>query len=289
MRVIQLADVEPRARRVAIGTFDGVHLGHRAVIGDADTVLTFEPHPSAVVAPEHLPRLLTPLAVKASLIGGLGGVDELIVIDFDRAFAGRSPESFVDDVLVGLLGATDIAVGANFRFGHRARGDAAMLAADPRLRTRVEPLYEVDGEVVSSSHIRRLVLAGDVAVAARFLGAPFELRGEVVAGERRGRDLGFPTANIVPDPALVTPARGVYACLADGQPAAVSIGVRPTFASQLGELVEAYVLDFDGDLYGHVMRLEFVARLRGEERFDDVDELVDQMHADVALVRGICR
>lgn len=289
MRIIHLGDVAPRARRVAIGTFDGVHLGHRAVIGDADSVLTFEPHPSAIVAPEHLPRLLTPLAVKASLIAGLGGVDELIVIDFDRAFAGRSPESFVDDVLVGLLGATDVAVGANFRFGHRARGDAAMLAADPRLRTRVEPLYEVDGEVVSSSHIRQLVLAGDVAVAARFLGAPFELRGEVVAGERRGRDLGFPTANIVPDPTLVTPAHGVYACLADGHPAAVSIGIRPTFDSQLGELIEAHVLDFDGDLYGRVMRLEFVARLRGEARFDDVDELVDQMHADVALVRGICR
>jgi riboflavin kinase/FMN adenylyltransferase len=285
--VIQLADVEQRPRRVAIGTFDGVHRGHRAVIGDSDAVLTFEPHPSVVVAPEHAPRLLTPLAVKAALIAGIGGVEELIVIDFDKSFAARSPQSFIDDVLVELLGATDVAVGANFRFGHRARGDAGMLAADPRLRTRIEPLFEVGGEVVSSSQIRRLVLAGEVAAGADFLGAPFELRGEVVAGERRGRQLGFPTANIVPDPALVTPARGIYACRADGRPAAVSIGVRPTFDSSLGELVEAYVLDFDGDLYGHVLRLEFLERLRGELRFESVDELVDQMHADVARVREI--
>jgi riboflavin kinase/FMN adenylyltransferase len=287
--VIQLADVEPRPRRVAIGTFDGVHRGHRAVIGDSDAVLTFEPHPSVVVAPAHAPRLLTPLTVKAGLIAGIGRVQELIVIDFDTRFAARSPQSFVDDVLVDLLGATDVAVGANFRFGHRAQGDAAMLAADGRFATRVEPLFEVDGEVVSSSQIRRLVLAGDVARAGDFLGAPFELRGEVVEGERRGRGLGFPTANIVPDPALVTPGHGIYAGRVDGRPAAVSIGIRPTFDSQLGELVEAYVLDFDGDLYGHVLRLEFLGRLRGELRFDSVDELVDQMHADVARVREICR
>jgi riboflavin kinase/FMN adenylyltransferase len=286
--VIQLADVEQRPRRVAIGTFDGVHRGHRAVIGDSDAVLTFEPHPSVIVAPAHAPRLLTPLAVKAALIAGIGGVQELIVIDFDARFAARSPQSFIDDVLVDQLGATDVAVGANFRFGHRAQGDAAMLAADPRLHTRIEPLYEVGGEVVSSSQIRRLVLAGAVADAADFLGAPFELRGEVVAGERRGRGLGFPTANIVPDPALVTPAHGIYACRADGRPAAVSIGVRPTFDSRLGELVEAYLLDFDGDLYGHVLRLEFVERLRGELRFESVDDLVTQMHADVARVREIC-
>jgi riboflavin kinase/FMN adenylyltransferase len=286
--VIQLADVEQRPRRVAIGTFDGVHRGHRAVIGDSDAVLTFEPHPSVIVAPDHAPRLLTPLAVKAALIAGIGGVQELIVIDFDARFAARSPQSFIDDVLVEQLGATDVAVGANFRFGHRAQGDATMLAADPRLRTRIEPLYEVGGEVVSSSQIRRLVLAGAVADAADFLGAPFELRGEVVAGERRGRGLGFPTANIVPDPALVTPAHGIYACRADGRPAAVSIGVRPTFDSRLGELVEAYLLDFDGDLYGHVLRLEFVERLRGELRFESVDDLVTQMHADVARVREIC-
>jgi riboflavin kinase/FMN adenylyltransferase len=286
--VIQLADVEQRPRRVAIGTFDGVHRGHRAVIGDSDAVLTFEPHPSVIVAPAHAPRLLTPLAVKAALIAGIGGVQELIVIDFDARFAARSPQSFIDDVLVDQLSATDVAVGANFRFGHRAQGDAAMLAADPRLHTRIEPLYEVGGEVVSSSQIRRLVLAGAVADAADFLGAPFELRGEVVAGERRGRGLGFPTANIVPDPALVTPAHGIYACRADGRPAAVSIGVRPTFDSRLGELVEAYLLDFDGDLYGHVLRLEFVERLRGELRFESVDDLVTQMHADVARVREIC-
>jgi riboflavin kinase/FMN adenylyltransferase len=285
--VIHLPDVERRPRRVAIGAFDGVHLGHRAVIGDADTVLTFEPHPSAVVAPAHVPKLLTPLAVKASLIAALG-VEELVVIDFDQAFAARSAQDFIDDVLVERLGAVALAVGENFRFGHRAQGDAGMLAADPRFETRVEPLVEVGDEIVSSSHIRGLVLAGEVARAARLLGGPFELHGEVVAGDRRGRELGFPTANLVPDPALVTPGHGVYACLADARPAAVSIGVRPTFETGRGELIEAFVIDFAGDLYGHVLRLQFLERLRGERRFDTVEALVAQMHDDVGRARAIC-
>jgi riboflavin kinase/FMN adenylyltransferase len=272
---------------VAIGTFDGVHVGHRAVIGDSDTVLTFEPHPATVVAPARVPKLLTPLAIKTELIASLG-VAELIVIDFDQAFAARTAESFIDEILVGQLGVTHVAVGENFRFGHRALGDAELLARDPRFETRVEPLLEVDDEVVSSSHIRGLILAGEVAQASCFLGAPFKLRGEVVAGDRRGRELGFPTANLVPDPALVSPGHGVYACLADGRPAAVSIGVRPTFETGRGELIEAYVLDFSGDLYGHVLRLEFLERLRGERRFESVETLVDQIHADVARTREIC-
>ncbi len=288
MRVNHLPDVERRPRRVAIGAFDGVHLGHRAVIGDSDAVLTFDPHPSAVVAPAHAPKLLTPLAVKASLIAALG-VEELIVIDFDAAFAARTARAFVDDVLVDALGATHLAVGENFRFGHRAQGDAAMLAADHRFATRVEPLLEVGEEVVSSSHIRGLVLAGEVAQATRFLGAPFELRGEVVAGDRRGRELGFPTANLVPDPALVTPGHGVYACLADDRPAAVSIGVRPTFETGRGELIEAFLIDFDGDLYGRVLRLQFLERLRGERRFETVEALVAQMGEDIERAREICR
>jgi riboflavin kinase/FMN adenylyltransferase len=288
VNVIHLPDVSQRPRRVAIGAFDGVHLGHRAVIGDSDTVLTFEPHPSAVVAPAHAPKLLTPLAVKASLVARLG-VEELIVIDFDAEFASRSAESFIDDVLVESLGATHLAVGENFRFGHRAQGDAAMLAADPRFETRVEPLLEVGEEIVSSSHIRGLVLAGEVAQATRFLGDPFELHGEVVSGDRRGRELGFPTANLVPDPALVTPGHGVYACLADGRPAAVSIGVRPTFETGRGALIEAYLIDFSGDLYGHVLRLQFLERLRGERRFDSAEALVAQMHDDVERAREICR
>ncbi len=183
---------------------------------------------------------------------------------------------------------THVAVGENFRFGHRAQGDADLLASDARFETRVEPLLEVDHEVVSSSHIRGLILAGEVAQAAAFLGARFELRGEVVAGDRRGRELGFPTANLVPDPALVSPGHGVYACLADGRPAAVSIGVRPTFETGRGELIEAYVLDFSGDLYGHVLRLEFLERLRGERRFESVETLIEQIHADVARTREIC-
>jgi riboflavin kinase/FMN adenylyltransferase len=288
VKVIHLPDVGQRPRRVAIGAFDGVHLGHRAVIGDSDTVLTFEPHPSVVVAPAHAPKLLTPLGVKASLVARLG-VEELVVIDFDGEFASRSARSFVDDVLVETLGATHLAVGENFRFGHRAQGDAAMLAADRRFETRVEPLLEVGEEVVSSSHIRGLVLAGEVAQARRFLGDAFELHGEVVAGDRRGRELGFPTANLVPDPALVTPGHGVYACLADGRPAAVSIGVRPTFETGRGELIEAYVIDFDGDLYGHVLRLQFLERLRGERRFDSAEALVAQMREDVGRAREICR
>ncbi len=287
MKVIHLPDVEARRRRVAIGAFDGVHLGHRAVIGDSDTVLTFEPHPSAVVAPAHAPRLLTPLDVKAGLVASLG-VEELVVIDFDREFAARSAADFVDRVLVEALGATHLAVGENFRFGHRAQGDAAMLAADPRFTTRVEPLLEVGGEVVSSSHIRGLVLAGEVGQAARFLGAPFELRGEVVTGDQVGRELGFPTANLIPDPGLVTPGHGVYAARADGRPAAVSIGVRPTFETGRGELIEAYLIDFEGDLYGRVLGLQFLERLRGERRFETVDALVEQMHDDVRRAREIC-
>jgi riboflavin kinase/FMN adenylyltransferase len=287
VKVIHLPDVERRTRRVAIGAFDGVHLGHRAVIGDSDAVLTFEPHPSAVIAPERAPKLLTPLAVKASLVATLG-VDELVVIDFDEEFAARSAADFIDDILLDTLGATHLAVGENFRFGHRAQGDAAMLAADPRFHTRVEPLLEVGEEVVSSSHIRGLVLSGEVAQAARFLGAPFELRGEVVSGDRRGRELGFPTANLVPDPALVTPGHGVYACRADGRAAAVSIGVRPTFETGRGELIEAYLIDFHGDLYGDVLRLQFLERLRGERRFDTVEALVAQMHDDVDRAREIC-
>ena len=286
MLLTSLPDVQPRPRRVAVGTFDGVHLGHREVIAGSDSVLTFEPHPTAVVAPQHTPKLLTPLPVKAELIAGLG-VQELIVIPFDREFAGRSAESFIDDVLVGALNATHVSVGENFRFGHRAQGDARLLEEDPRFATRVTALLEVDGEIVSSSHVRGLVAAGEVANAAKFLGAPFQLRGEVRSGDRRGRELGFPTANLLPDDALVLPGHGVYACRSDGHAAAVSIGVRPTFGTGRGELIEAYLLDFDGDLYGEELRLEFLRRLRGERRFESADALVAQMRRDVEQTREI--
>jgi riboflavin kinase/FMN adenylyltransferase len=286
VQITRLGDVEHRERNVAVGTFDGVHLGHREVIRGADSVLTFEPHPVSVVAPQHAPRLLTPLAIKAELIAALG-VEELIVIPFDRHFAQRTASEFVDGVLVEVLGAKRVSVGENFRFGHKARGDTRLLAADGRFQTVVHPLLEVDGEIVSSSHIRGLVAAGEVEEATRLLGAPFQLRGEVTHGDKRGRALGFPTANLIPDDALVCPGHGVYACLADGSPAAVSIGVRPTFTSGRVELIEAYLLDFEGDLYGHELRLDFLARLRGERRFDNAEALVEQMHRDVEEARVV--
>jgi riboflavin kinase / FMN adenylyltransferase len=288
VKITRLPDVERRERRVAVGTFDGVHRGHREVIAGSDSVLTFEPHPVSVVAPQHTPKLLTTLAVKAELIASLG-VQELIVIPFDAEFASHSADEFVDDVLVGALGATQVAIGENFRFGHKAQGDPRLLATDDRFTTVVHPLLEVDGEIVSSSHIRGLVLAGEVVQATHFLGAPFQLRGEVAHGDERGRELGFPTANLVPDENLACPGHGVYACLADGRPAAVSIGVRPTFKTGRGELIEAYILDFAGDLYGTELRLEFLERLRGERRFDTPEALIEQMHRDVERTREITR
>ena len=287
MKVTRLPDVERSgARSVAVGTFDGVHLGHREVIAGSDSVLTFEPHPVSIVAPQHTPKLLTTLERKAELIASLG-VAELIVIPFDAAFAARSAAEFIDDVLVGALGAGRVAVGENFRFGHRAQGDARLLSADSRFTTVVYPLLEIDGEIVSSSHIRGLVLAGEIAEANRLLGAPFELSGDVAHGDRRGRELGFPTANIVPAEELACPGHGVYACLADGRPAAVSIGVRPTFETGRAELIEAHILDFDGELYGSRLRLQFLERLRGERRFDSAEMLIEQMHRDVRSTREI--
>jgi riboflavin kinase/FMN adenylyltransferase len=287
MQVTMLYDAAPRPRKVAVGEFDGVHLGHREVIRGSDTVLTFEPHPLRVVRPQAAPKLLTSLDVKAELIGSLG-VEELVVIPFDESFARQSPQEFVDQVLVGRLEATHVSVGENFRFGHRAAGDPAMLRADPRFETRVVDLVEVDGEVVSSSHIRGLVLSGEVELAARYLGAPFQLRGEVVEGDRRGRELGYPTANIVPDDELVCPGHGVYVARSDGACAAVSVGVRPTFGTGRALLLEAYLLDRDVDLYGQTLRLDFLQRLRGERRFESVPSLVEQMRHDVERAREIC-
>ena len=291
MKTTRLPDVEPRARRVAVGTFDGVHLGHREVIRGADTVLTFQPHPTAVVQPGAAPRLLTNLARKAQLVASLG-VEELVVIPFDREFASRSAQDFLDDVLVGALGATHVSVGENFRFGHKARGDTELLRADDRFATRVVELLEIDGEIVSSSHIRGLVLGGAVEYAGRLLGDPFTIAGEVVHGDERGRDLGYPTANLVPDPAFVTPGHGVYAATAtvatgETYAAAVSIGVRPTFVTGRGELIEAYLLDFSGDLYGSELQIGFLKRLRGEKRFDSVDALTAQMALDVDAARAL--
>lgn len=290
MRITLLQDVEPRPRRVAVGEFDGVHLGHRAVIEGSDTVLTFEPHPLTVIRPEAAPKLLTTLERKAELVAQLG-VDELVLIPFDHDFSLRSAQDFVDRVLVETLEATHVSVGENFRFGHGAEGDTELLRSDGRFATRVVPLVEADGEVISSSHIRGLVLAGEVDVAARFLGSPFTMRGPVVPGDRRGRQLGFPTANLVPDQALIQPGHGIYAARAswgdEVRCAAVNVGVRPTFKTDLVVLVEAYLLDFEGDIYGEQLTIEFLARLRGERRFDSVEALIEQMHRDVDDARQV--
>jgi riboflavin kinase / FMN adenylyltransferase len=184
-----------------------------------------------------------------------------------------------------------VSVGENFRFGNRARGDADLLRAQAAFETRVARLVELDGEIISSTHIRGLVAAGDVTAAARFLGAPFHMRGTVEHGDKRGRTLGFPTANLVPDARLVVPDHGIYACRAQvgGQTlvAAVNVGVRPTFKTGRGLLVEAYLLDFEGDVYGEELRLDFLERLRGERRFDSVEALIDQMSRDVEDTRRI--
>jgi riboflavin kinase/FMN adenylyltransferase len=294
VKVTRLPDVEPRApgsappRRVAIGTFDGVHVGHREVISGNDTVLTFDPHPLSVIRPEAAPKLVMPFSIKRDVIAGLG-VEELVVIPFDEEFSKRAAEDFADRVLISQLGAQAVSVGENFRFGHAARGDAEFLRSRPEFETRVVPLIEVAGETVSSSHIRGLVAAGEVDLAAEFLGGPFLLEGEVVHGDKRGRDLGYPTANVVPVDELVSPGHGVYAAWANGHPAAVNVGVRPTFESGRGLLVEAFLIDFDGDLYGQTLRIAFVQRLRGERRFESVEQLVEQMGRDVEEARRICR
>ena len=285
--VTKLPDAEPRPRHVAIGTFDGVHVGHQAVIDDADTVLTFDPHPLEILHPPAAPKLIMPFRVKRDVIDGLG-VSEMVVIPFDDDFAQIPAQGFIEQVLIERLGAERVSVGENFRFGAKAQGDPAMLQARDEFETRVVPLVEVDGETVSSSRIRALVAAGEVEEALRCLGAPFMLEGPVVEGDKRGRELGFPTANLIPDDRLVTPGHGVYAAFANGHPAAVNIGVRPTFESGRGVLIEAYLIDHEEDLYGQNLRIAFVSRLRGERRFPSVEELVAQMHRDVDEAREVC-
>jgi riboflavin kinase/FMN adenylyltransferase len=287
IKVTSLPDAEPRARHVAIGTFDGVHRGHQAVIDDADTVLTFDPHPLEILHPAALPKLIMPFGVKRDVIEGLG-VGELVVIPFDEEFAHLPAEGFIDRVLVERLGAARVSVGENFRFGAKAKGDPEMLAARPEFETRIVPLVEVDGETVSSTRIRALVEVGDVEAAQRCMGAPFMLEGPVVEGDKRGRELGFPTANLIPDDRLVSPGHGVYAAFANGHPAAVNIGVRPTFESGRGVLIEAHLIDRDEDLYGQNLRIAFVSRLRGERRFPSVEELIAAMHDDVEAARIAC-
>jgi riboflavin kinase/FMN adenylyltransferase len=291
----------PEGRAVAMGTFDGVHAGHRRVIGSAldwarahDTrasVVTFDPHPLQILRPDDPPKLLTTTDVKASLVERLG-MDEMIVIPFTRELSMVDPDTFCADVLVSRLGARHVSVGENFRFGHGAAGDVQFLQGRPEFETEVVPLVESAGQTVSSSRIRKLVSAGAVGEAAELLGDPFVLEGKVVEGAARGRELDMRTANLEPVGDVVVPGSGIYAARAsldDGRelPAAVSIGVRPTFEEAGEQKVEAHLIGFDGDLYGRTLQLAFLARLRDEVRFDSAEELAAQMKKDVEDVRRL--
>lgn len=289
---------------VTVGVFDGVHRGHQQLIGQTvrrarelglrSVLVSFDPHPSEVVRPGSHPAVLTGPERKAELVERLG-VDVFCLVPFTPEFGRLSAASFAHDVLVEHLHAAAVVVGENFRFGHRAAGDAAQLTELGRtLGFTVEAVPLVgDGDTVfSSTLIRSCIDAGDVNTAALALGRPHRLPGVVVRGDRRGRLLGFPTANLLCPPHAAIPADGVYAAWmlrdkdADRRPAAVSIGTNPQFAGR-ERRVEAYVLDFDDDLYGESVALDFIARTRDMRRFDDVETLVAQIEADVSAVRGV--
>ncbi|MEV1328979.1 bifunctional riboflavin kinase/FAD synthetase [Micromonospora costi] len=287
---------------VTIGVFDGVHKGHQATIGHAvararelgvqSVVVTFDPHPAEVVRPGSHPAVLTEPARKAELIETLG-VDVLCVVPFTPDFSRLPAEAFVHDVLVEHLHAALVVVGDNFRFGHRAAGDVALLERLGRtfgFGVEGAPLVAGDGTVFSSTYIRSCVDAGDVGAAAAALGRPHRVEGVVVRGDQRGRELGFPTANLLCHRYAAIPADGVYAARLvrrgrrEPLMAAVSVGTNPTFSGR-ERRVEAYVLDFDGDLYGERLALDFVAHLRGQIRYDAVEPLIAQMHQDVERAR----
>jgi riboflavin kinase/FMN adenylyltransferase len=284
---------------VALGAFDGIHLGHRAILGTAVTqarhdklralACTFDRHPMEVLQPDRAPLPITTLEERLELIAETG-IDTTVVIPFTPAVAGIEAQTFVRDVLVGTLKAREIVVGFNHRFGRGARGDAKLLealAATLGFRAHIVPALLVDGVAVSSSEIRAALQRGDLPDAARLLGRPYSIRGEVVRGAGRGRTLGFPTANVKTDRPLGLPV-GVYVCrLTVGgrqHQAVVNVGFRPTFGET--ELaVEAHVLDFTGDLYDERVTLTFVRRLREERKFPSVDALREQIALDVAAAR----
>ncbi|MEU7821931.1 bifunctional riboflavin kinase/FAD synthetase [Catellatospora sp. NPDC049133] len=287
---------------VTIGVFDGVHTGHQQTIGHAvkraremglpAVVLTFDPHPSEVVRPGSHPAMLTSPQRKAELLAGLG-VDVLCVQPFTLDFSKLDADRFVHDVLVEHLHAALVVVGENFRFGHKAAGDVELLAKLGRtfgFAVESAPLVTGDGTVYSSTYVRACVDAGDVEAAAAVLGRPHRLEGVVVRGDQRGREIGFPTANLMVAKYAAVPADGVYAAwLVRGNerlPAAVSIGTNPTFAGQ-DRRVEAYVLDFSGDLYGERLALDFVSHLRPTLKFDGVAALVEAIEDDVARTRAV--
>ncbi len=291
---------------VTIGNYDGVHLGHRHVLArararadelatDKVVVVTFDPHPMAVLRPEHAPPVLTSVETRTRLLEE-AGVDAVLVIAFDREIAAWSPTEFIDRVLVDALHARAVVVGANFRFGARAAGDVATLREAGAEHDFVVEGVTLDGgpQVWSSTYVRECLSTGDVAGAAEALGRPFTVRGPVIQGDQRGRDLGYPTAN-VPTPADgAAPADGVYAGwlirLDTGErfPAAISVGTNPTFDGERERRVESYVLDRDDlDLYDAEVEIAFVERLRGMVKFEGTEALLETMHDDVRRAREI--
>jgi riboflavin kinase / FMN adenylyltransferase len=291
---------------VVIGNFDGVHLGHQHVVGRAReqadaqglrvVAVTFDPHPMAVLRPDHAPLTLSDLDTRSRLLAE-AGADDVFVIPFSREIAAWTPEEFIDRVLVTGLRARYVVVGANFRFGNRAAGDVGTLARAGETRGFEVEGIALDGgpQVWSSTYVRTCLTAGDVEGAAEALGRPYSVTGEVVEGDRRGRELGFPTAN-VPVRDLAVPADGVYAGwlrVTDGEdqaalPAAISVGTNPTFDGVRDRRVEAYVLDrTDLELYGREVEISFVARIRGMVKFDGVDALVDTIRDDVVRTRSL--
>ena len=291
---------------VTIGNFDGVHLGHQHVVrrarevadelGVRDVVaVTFDPHPIAVLRPEHAPPTLTTVDERLALMGE-AGVDDALVIPFSRDIAAWTPTEFVERILVEALHAKAVVVGANFRFGHRAAGDVATLREAGEQHDFVVEGVELDGgpQVWSSTYVRNCLACGDVSGAAEALGRPFVVHGVVVAGDRRGRDLGFPTANVPTRGMAAVPADGVYAGrltrrdTGESYPAAISVGTNPTFDGERDRRVEAYVLDRDDlDLYGVDVEVAFVDRIRGMVRFDGVDGLIETMRDDVRRAREL--
>ena len=310
--IVERAPGEPpeHGAAVTIGAYDGVHLGHRKVLalvreladarGLEAALVTFDRHPATVVRPESAPKLLTTLDEKLELLDALGLLDRVMVLEFDKDRSEESAEAFVREVLVGGLRAKVVVVGEDFHFGHRRRGNVALLQ-----HMGTELGFEVVGlnlvapgddparEPYSSTRIRELLAEGDVAAAAALLGRAYAVRGPVVAGDRRGRDLGYPTANIEVAPDVCLPAEGIYAgVLVDPEGverlAAISYGRRPTFEpDDARPLLEAHVLDFAGDLYGAQVELRFVQRLRGEVRFDSADALIEQMERDITDTRRL--
>ena len=292
---------------VALGNFDGVHLGHQVVVrraveearsrGMRAVAVTFDPHPRAVLRPGSEPKLLTVLEVREELLLGCG-VDEVRVLRFDLELSKKSPGDFVREVLVGELGAGLVVVGENFRFGYKASGDVKDL--DRHMRDAGGEAYAVptyvlgeaagSGEAINSTRIRMLLHDGEAREAARLLGRPYSLRGVVVEGDKRGHALGFPTANVLPGAVALVPGRGVYAGHVrvgeERYGACTNVGVAPTFERRESR-VEAYLLDYEGDLYGEVIDVTFEERLRPEKQFSGVYELKEQIARDVAEARRV--